>query len=102
MQTRQRLLYASPNGDRWHLVRATDGGDVFVRHTANEASGGHVTDVAIPVFLGHDRHGPEHQELRRLIGDLVADVETVSAGGVDAVLEPGAPAAEPTPGGAAL
>lgn len=71
MQTHQRLLYASPNGDRWHLVRETDGGDVFVRHTANEASGGNIVDIAIPVFLGLGRHGPEHQELWRLIGDLV-------------------------------
>ena len=73
MQTQQRLLYASSNGDRWHLVRATDSGDVFVRHTANEASGGNVVNLAIPIFLGLGRHGPEHQELWRLIGNLVEE-----------------------------
>ena len=70
----ERELYASSNGDRWHLVRAPDSGDVFVRHTANAASGGQVVDLAIPVFLGLGRHGPEHQELWRLIGTLVDEV----------------------------
>ena len=70
----QRELYASPNGDRWHLIRADDTGDIFVRHTANEASGGNVIDFAIPVFLGLGRHGPEHQELWRLIGTLVDQI----------------------------
>ena len=101
MQARQRLLYASPNGDQWHLVRETNSGDVFVRHTANKASGGNVVDFAIPVFLGLGRHGPEHQELWRLIGDLVAGGEPVSAG-VDPAPEPGAAAVEPTPGEAAV
>lgn len=98
MQTEQRLVYVSSNGGRWHLVRSPDGGDVFVRHTANEASGGIIVDIAIPVFLGLGRHGPEHQELWRLIGDLAADGDIVSASGVDAAPEPGAAAAEPTPG----
>lgn len=71
MQDRQRLLYESPNGDRWYLIREPNGDDVFVRHTANVASGGNVVDIAIPVFLGLGRGGPEHQELWRLIGDLV-------------------------------
>ena len=79
-------------------MRATDGGDVFIRHTANDASGGHVVDIAIPVFLALGRHGPEHQEMWRLIGDLVADPGAVSAGGADAAPEPGAAAVEPTPG----
>lgn len=97
MRMQQRLLYASPNGDQWHLVRATDSGEVFVRHTANKASGGSVTDVAIPVFLALGRHGPEHQELWRLIGDLAAGGDTVSSG-VDATPEAGAAAVEPAPG----
>lgn len=73
MQVQQRLLYESPNGDRWHLVRSFDGNDVFVRHNANQASGGNVVDIAIPIFLGLGRDGPEHQELWRLIGGLVDD-----------------------------
>ena len=91
MQTEQRLLYASPNGDRWHLVREIGSGTVFVRHTANEASGGNVVNLAIPIFLGLGRHGPEHQELWRLIGDL-------AAGGVDAAPGPSAATVEPTSG----
>lgn len=71
----ERELYASPNGDRWSLVRAPDSGDVVVRHTGNPASGGNVADIAIPVFLGLGQHGPEHQELWRLIGTLI-DRET--------------------------
>ena len=102
MQTQQRLLYASPNGDHWHLVRETDSRDVFVRHSANDASGGNILDWPIPVFLGLGRLGPEHQELWRLIGDLVAGGETVSAGGGDAAPEPGAAAVEPTLGEVAL
>lgn len=56
----EKELYASPNGDSWHLVRTPGSNDVFVRQTANAVSGGHVIDFAIPVFLGLGRHGPEH------------------------------------------
>ena len=97
MQIEQRLLYASSNGDRWHLVREIRSGTVFVRHTANDASGGNIVDIALPVFLTFGRHGPEHQELWRLIGDLAASGEMVPAGGVDAAPEPGTAAVEPTP-----
>ena len=62
-------LYLSPNGDRWLLVR--DNTDrAFVRHEANPASGGTVTDFEIPEFLAQGGHGPEKQELLRLIGSL--------------------------------
>lgn len=69
----ERELYVSENGDSWHLVRGSASGSVFVRHRANEASGGTVVDLAIPIFLGLGRHGPEHQELWRLIAALVDD-----------------------------
>ncbi|GJD95014.1 hypothetical protein [Methylobacterium iners] len=69
----ERPLYVSENGDTWHLVRGSTSGSVFVRHRANEASGGHVTDSAIPDFLGVERRGPEHQELWRLIAGFVED-----------------------------
>ncbi len=69
--TNARKLYASPNGDRWHLVRDASG-EVLVRHEANLAAGGKVTDIAIADFLESGR-GPEQQELLRLIGTLVAD-----------------------------
>jgi hypothetical protein len=64
-----RKLYESPNGDRWYLIRDPSG-TVFVRHEANVASGGHVAHIEIGVFLSSG-HGPEHQELLRLIGTLV-------------------------------
>jgi hypothetical protein len=41
MNTRRRL-YRSANGDRWDLARDTATGRVFIRHEANEPSGGQV------------------------------------------------------------
>jgi hypothetical protein len=35
-----RRLYRSANGDRWDLARDTATGRVFIRHEANEQSGG--------------------------------------------------------------
>ncbi len=66
-----RKLYSSPNGDRWYLIREPSG-DVFVRHEANVASGGHVAHIEIADFLSQGR-GPEQQELLRLIGTLVEE-----------------------------
>lgn len=66
-----RLIYASPNGDHWHLLFDPSTGRSFVRHTGNLASGGHVTDFSLATFLASGRNGPEHQELWHLIGTLV-------------------------------
>jgi hypothetical protein len=44
---------------------------VFIRHKANEPSGGQVTEIEIGDFLTSGGHGPEHAELLRLIGTLV-------------------------------
>jgi hypothetical protein len=66
-----RRLYRSPNGDRWHLARETASGRVFIRHEANEPSGGQGTEIEIGDFLSNGGHGPEHAELLRLIGTLV-------------------------------
>jgi hypothetical protein len=66
-----RMIYASSNGDRWLLLRDPSDGRSFVRHEANAASGGHVTDIALAAFLAADRGGPEHQALWALIGELV-------------------------------
>ena len=66
-----RKLYSSSNGDRWYLVSEPAGG-VFVRHEANLASGGHVTHLEIGDLLSIG-HGPEQQELLRLIGTLAED-----------------------------
>ena len=67
----QRVLYNSPNGDRWLLKRDPASGDVFVRHEANVPSGGKRTDIDIGEFLSRGQRNPEHQALLRLIGTLV-------------------------------
>ena len=66
-----RELYRSPNGDRWSLVRDHASGRVFVRHEPNVPSGGGASDIGVGDFLVRGGHGPEHQELLRLIGTLV-------------------------------
>ncbi len=66
-----RLLYHSENGDRWFLVRDPGSEWPFVRHIANDASGGQTTDVGIAEFLIRGVYGPEHTRLLRLIGTLV-------------------------------
>ena len=68
-----RELYASSNGDVWHLQRDPETGHAFVRHTANAASGGSVTDIGLSAFLGPSRNGPEHQARWRPIGTLIAE-----------------------------
>ena len=64
-----RPLYASSNGDRWYLVRDSEG--VAVVHAPNEASGGKAERMEIGDFLCRDGNGPERQELVRLVGTLV-------------------------------
>jgi hypothetical protein len=68
---RSKLLYASENGDRWHLVRGPEPERVFVRHEPNAASGGETADLEIAEFLIRGVYGPEHLALLRLIGTLV-------------------------------
>jgi hypothetical protein len=71
MPTRERLLYASENGDRWSLRRNPESGSVVVRHRANLSSGGLVSDFGLGEFLVQGGLGPEKQELLRLIGSLI-------------------------------
>ena len=71
MAIEARRLYRSPNGDRWHLARDAASGRVFIRHEANEPSGGQVTEIEIGDFLTSGGNGPQHAELLRLIGTLV-------------------------------
>jgi hypothetical protein len=70
MPVNDRELYSSSNGDRWYLVREPRSGRVFIRHESNVASGGDIALVEIGEFLSQ-QHGPEHNELLRLIGTLV-------------------------------
>lgn len=66
-----RELYRSPNGDRWILAREPSSGRAFIRHEANLASGGKVTEIEIGAFLRAEEYGPEQQALMRLIGTLI-------------------------------
>jgi hypothetical protein len=70
MAAETRLIYRSSNGDQWYLVRDSTG-RVFVRHEPNRPSGGRVSEIDLGTFLGAGGHGPEQQELQRLIGTLV-------------------------------
>jgi hypothetical protein len=72
VQTRE-LYSSAANGDRWLLVRDRGSGRVFVRHEPNISSGGRSSEIEISTFLARSGHGPEHQELLRLIGTLVED-----------------------------
>ena len=71
VSVRIREIYCSSNGDRWLLARDPGSGRVFVRHEPNLPSGGQVPDIEIGTFLIGAGHGPEKQELLRLIGTLV-------------------------------
>jgi hypothetical protein len=68
-----RILYSSPNGDRWLLCRDTETERVFVRHEPNARSGGQVSNLDIGTFLSRGPLNPEHQALLRLIATLVGD-----------------------------
>ncbi|MBL6080631.1 hypothetical protein JMJ56_21670 [Belnapia sp. T18] len=71
MSLKARELYRSTNGDRWSLIRDPGSDGLFVRHEPNLPSGGRSSDISIGAFLARGGHGPEHQELLRLIGTLV-------------------------------
>jgi hypothetical protein len=73
MTPETRELYRSSNGDRWYLARDPDSGRVFIKHEPNVSSGGRVSHIDIGTFLTAGGHGPEHQELLRLIGTLVKE-----------------------------
>jgi hypothetical protein len=75
-----REIYASSNGDHWHLLYDPVTGHSFVRHSANPASGGHITDIGLPAFLANGRGGPEHQALWRMIASLSEGKPTPTAG----------------------
>jgi hypothetical protein len=66
-------IYRSANGDRWRLMTDTSSGRKFVRHEANQSSGGHVTDTDLEDFLDIGGSGPEFAALRRLLGPTSED-----------------------------
>ena len=62
-----RHLYRSANGDRWSLMTDTSSGREFVRHEANQPSGGHLTDTDVDDFLDIRGSGPEFVALREIL-----------------------------------
>jgi hypothetical protein len=60
-------IYRSANGDRWLLMTDTMSGRKFVRHEANQSSGGQLTDTDVEDFLDIGGSGPEFAALRDLI-----------------------------------
>ena len=79
MNIQIREIYQSSNGDRWHLARDPAASRVFVRQEPNLASGGKTSDIYIGAFLMQGGHGPEKQELLRLIGTLVENRPHISS-----------------------
>jgi hypothetical protein len=65
----KKELYASPNGDRWHLCRDASG-YVFVLHQPNIPSGGQISRIELSDFLARGR-GPEQQALVQMIASLI-------------------------------
>ena len=68
MMPDSRLLYASANGDQWHLIH--DRPRLLVRHTPNAPSGGRASTLDIAAFLARGQ-GPEQQALLALIATLI-------------------------------
>ncbi|MFC0408452.1 hypothetical protein [Roseomonas elaeocarpi] len=60
-------LYRSSNGDRWSLIQGEPGGRQVVRHEANAASGGQVTDMEVGEFLSIGGAGPEFAALEVIL-----------------------------------
>ena len=71
-------LYRSPSGDIWFLARDPMTGLAFVRHQANAASGGRVSDLEIADFLGGPQT-PERDALHRVIGAFIVDPQGAGA-----------------------
>jgi hypothetical protein len=60
-------IYRSSNGDRWRLISDSVSGRRLVRHEANPASGGQITETTVEEFLAVNGPGPEYEALRRML-----------------------------------
>ncbi|MFC7555732.1 hypothetical protein ACFQU7_31150 [Pseudoroseomonas wenyumeiae] len=60
-------IYRSQNGDTWWLIRDDASHQVYVRHEANPASGGHVTEISVKEFLSCRGSGPEYAATQELL-----------------------------------
>ncbi len=70
-------IYTSSNGDRWRLVCDATTRRVLVRHEANPASGGHVTETEARSFLHAAAASPERAA-------VLAMLEAAGVGGTAA------------------
>jgi hypothetical protein len=68
MSLSTQQIYRSANGDRWLLMTDTASGHKFVRHEANQSSGGQITDRNVEDFLAIGGSGSEFAALRKLLG----------------------------------
>lgn len=97
MSTRRTLIHASTNDDRWFLCRDDDTADVFAFHEPNGPSGGMPHRISLASFLARDEGSPQYRALLDMIGGLVGSAHAGPPAQVGGP-EPGAAAAEPTPG----
>jgi hypothetical protein len=67
MTRKMRLLYRNSSGDRWFLFREAGSGKMMARHAPTISSGNLSADLPIDAFLARKDHGPEQQELRRIM-----------------------------------
>jgi hypothetical protein len=85
---RMEQLYRSPNADTWFLARDPATGLAVVRHQANAASGGQVTDIEIATFLSGPPH-PEQEALLHVIGASIVDPQGTAVEGEPAAADTG-------------
>jgi hypothetical protein len=71
MPATEKELYRSSNGDQWYLVQEPGSKRAFVRHQPNRASGGQSSLMEVSDFLS-EGHGPQHEALLRLLGNVEA------------------------------
>src|SRR5260221_12963021 len=69
MPNTEKTIYRSPNGDQWYLVEEPGSERMFVRHQPNRASGGQSSLIEVVDFLA-EGHGPQHEALLRLLGNV--------------------------------
>jgi hypothetical protein len=67
MPVSTETFYSSSNGDRWQLVHDGETGRYIVRHEPNLSSGGEVSELAVPEFLGRSGDSPQAMALRELL-----------------------------------
>ena len=67
MATSTVTFYSSSNGDRWQLITDPKTGHRVVRHEPNLSSGGQVSEVSVPEFLGRSGTSPQAVALLALL-----------------------------------